>query len=226
MNTLILNDIIGWDVVNWSKAISFWERQADLERKPLKCLELGGHEGGLSLWLAQKGHSVICSDLDNPGKRAKIIHNKYPNLTIKYESIDAMKIPYENEFDIIIFKSILGGISRDNKDEHKKVVLQQIHKALKIKGKLLFAENLQASKLHQFMRKRFVKWGNNWNYLNIEEVEPLFVNFISLQYKTVGFFGAFGPTNKSRNLFANFDTLIDPFLQKNSQYIIFGIAEK
>lgn len=153
MNSTTHNDIIGWDVVNWSKALSFWERQTDLHKRPLKCLELRSHKGGLSLWQAQKGHSVICSDLESPEKSAKIIHDKYPNLEISYASINALEIPYENEFDIIIFKSILGGVPRDNNDENKKIALQQIYKALKPEGKLLFAENLQATKTHQFMRK-------------------------------------------------------------------------
>ena len=33
---------------------------------------------------------------------------------IIYQDIDATNIPYENYFDIIVFKSIIGGIGRNN----------------------------------------------------------------------------------------------------------------
>lgn len=227
MQKKLLHDIIDWDIVNWSKAIPFWERHADLknERK-LKCLELGCNQGGLSLWLAQKGFEVICSDLENPEQIAKAKHQKYGNLPIKYEAINALNIPYENEFDIVIFKSILGGLSRGGNQQNKKKAVGQIHKALKPGGKLLFAENLSASKMHQFLRKHFIKWGADWNYLKINEMNWLFEDFKTINYKTVGFFGAFGRSEAQRSLFGKIDTVIDPALGKKVQYILIGVAEK
>lgn len=73
---------------------------------------------------------------------------------ITYQDIDATQIPYENEFDIIVFKSIIGGIGRNDNKEIQQLVFNQIYKALKPGGQLLFAENLSASPLHRF----FSKW--------------------------------------------------------------------
>lgn len=221
-----LKDIINWDITNWSKAIPFWEKHADLNSYKLKCLELGGNHGGLSLWLAQKGHQVICSDLKNPEKISKQLHEKYGELSISYQGINALDIPYENEFDIIIFKSILGGVSRGNRNERKQQTINQIYKALKPGGKLLFAENLVASPLHRFFRNNFVRWGNDWNYLSISEVESLFSDFETFKYKTVGFLGTFGRNEKQRIFLGKIDVILHPFLKEKHQYILIAYAKK
>lgn len=227
-NKNFIEDCIEWDTINWSKALSFWENNVDLKNKNYKSLELGGRRGGLSLWLALKGNQVICSDLDNPQDEASLIHKKYDcSSRITYEAIDATNIPYQNHFDIIIFKSILGGISRDGNSHLNQVVVDQIFNALKPDGKLLFAENLQASKLHQFLRKRLVRWGSSWNYLNVDNLPSLLKKYKSIKYNTVGFLGAFGKSETQRNVFGEIDSLLfDWSLSAKMKYIVFGVASK
>ncbi|MBA3705554.1 MAG: methyltransferase domain-containing protein [Bacteroidetes bacterium] len=223
----IVNDIIDWDITNWSKTIDYWSRNIDFKDKNFKCLELGGRKGGLSLWLAIDGHNVICSDLEPPEKYALELHRKYEvQKKISYQSIDATKIPYDNFFDIIVFKSILGGISRNNRNELKKKTIDEIHKALKPAGVLLFAENIEGSFMHKFLRKKFVSWGNEWNYLKINELDELFSSYKSVKYITVGFFGAFGRSKKQRNVLGKFDRLFERIVPRNKRYILIGIAEK
>jgi 2-polyprenyl-3-methyl-5-hydroxy-6-metoxy-1,4-benzoquinol methylase len=77
MTQEIIKDIIKWDIINWSNALDFWSTNKDLSNKNFKCLELGGREGGLSLWLAMKGNDVVCSDLDAPQEEAFQIHKKH-----------------------------------------------------------------------------------------------------------------------------------------------------
>jgi len=77
--------------------------------------------------------------LDPIEKIASEIHQKYNRgQLITYETIDATQIPYLNHFDIIAFKSILGGIGRNDRPELKKKAVDEIHKALKENGILLF----------------------------------------------------------------------------------------
>lgn len=165
MNIQLIKDNIQWDVLTWSKAIAYWEKNVDWS-KVEHCLELGGRQGGLSLWLAMKGKKVICSDLEDVELTAKSLHRKY-NIEneISYEDIDATNIPYVEYFDVIVFKSIIGGIAKIGIIEVQKKVFQEIYKALKPGGILLFAENLVASPLHQFARKKFNKWGDYWRYV-------------------------------------------------------------
>jgi SAM-dependent methyltransferase len=114
-------------------------------------------------------------------------------------AIDGKAIPFENHFDIVLFKSILGGIGRNGDTESRRKVISEIHKSLKPGGKLLFAENLGASRAHKFLRKRLTSWGSYWNYLEMEEVGELFNQYDSLIYDTAGFLGHLAGMNFSEN---------------------------
>lgn len=218
-------DIVDWDIVNWSKAIKYWENNFSVRNKKYKCLELGANQGGLSLWLASHANSVLCSDIKSPRNLASGIHKKYDFASsIKYAAIDATNIPYENHFDIITFKSILGGISENGRNEFKQKTVNEIYKALKPGGALLFAENLEASVIHKFLRKR---WGTkDWNYLKLDELNSVFSSFNNFNYTTVGFLGCLGRTEVQRNILGHIDTGIEKLLPKEFHYILIGVAIK
>lgn len=191
------------------------------------CLDLGGKDGGLSLWLALKGNRVICSDLKSPEDIASKLHSKYEySGTISYEAIDATNIPYKEKFDTIVFKSILGGIGSFGKNELKQTVINEIYKALKPGGQLLFAENTEGSLFHKVLRKTFVSWGNRWNYLTYEEIKPLFSEFSQLDFIMTGFLGTFGRTEKQRKILGKIDKLIEPLIPRSKRYIVIGRAVK
>ncbi|MEJ6981359.1 class I SAM-dependent methyltransferase [Pedobacter sp. P351] len=218
-------DIINWDISNWSKALDYWEKNIPLEDKKYKCLELGASCGGLSLWLALNRNKVICSDVQGPHKDARRLHEKYTcGDNIEYAAIDATAIPYENHFDLIVFKSILGGISSNNQDVYKKKTLDEIYKALKPGGILLFAENLQGSFLHTALRKKFGT--KNWNYLRLNEIDKIFSEYRSIEYTTVGFLGCLGRTENQRTVLGKIDTVLDKLLPGKYKYIAIGIAVK
>lgn len=227
MQKEIINDCIEWDVVNWSKALDFWVTLVDLEDKNLKCLELGARSGGISLWLALKGNYVVCSDLHKPGEKAISLHQKYSvSQKITYEAINASAIPYENYFDIVVFKSILGGIGRMENTSLMQQVINEIYKSLKPGGKVLFAENLKASIFHQFLRRKITRWGKYWSYLDLNQIEVLFSQF-TVTYNTAGFLGVLGRNEAQRNFLGKIDTLImDKVMNKQTRYIVYGVATK
>ena len=68
-----INDIVKWDIKSWTTALNYWDRNMDWTSVH-KCLELGGQEGGLSLWLALKGKQTLCSDLSDTEKTAGQLH--------------------------------------------------------------------------------------------------------------------------------------------------------
>ena len=116
-NKEFMGDVIEWDITNWWRAVSFWDNvypMDDLSGK--KVLDIGGWNGGLSLYFALKGADVICSDVNENGfDRARILHKKYHvQKRISYECIDATKIPYKSYFDNVCFKSVCGGWGRMN----------------------------------------------------------------------------------------------------------------
>lgn len=223
----LLSDILQWDIQSWSKALQYWEDHVDWQSIN-HALELGGRQGGLSLWLATRNKQVICSDLHHVQEVAEALHIKYIFCnSISYEDIDASAIPYENKFDLIVFKSILGGIGKNNNYEIQKKVFREIHKALKPNGVLLYAENMVASPVHQFIRKKFVPWGTTWRYPSINEMHELMQDFSSYSFHTSGVLGAFGRSEQQRTFLSYIDgILLNHICPKSWKYIGYGIATK
>ena len=227
MTKELTKDIIQWDVKSWSKALSYWDSKVEWN-KIQHSLELGGREGGLSLWLALKGKSVVCSDLKDVQKTAEQLHKRHHVSTwITYQDIDATNIPYEEYFDLIVFKSIIGGIGRNDNYKNQHKVFKEIYKALKPGGKLLFAENLAASAVHRRLRKRFVQWGSSWRYVSLDEMKEFLSDFSYHDIKTTGLLGTFGRTERQRNVLSAVDDLVlNKICPDRWKYICYGIAEK
>ncbi|CEG13959.1 conserved hypothetical protein [groundwater metagenome] len=230
-----LKDIVEWDVKNWSNGLKYWEKETRLDLSKCRALEIGARNGGCSLWLALHGCSVVCSDLNGPTEKAKKIHKKYgvSNL-IEYASVDVTNIPYEdNTFDIVIFKSVIGGVGRDDHKERQTTAFREINRVLKHSGELFFAENLDASSLHKFIRKtimgkfRKYRWTTSWRWINLDELEEFLSPFSSVKYATYGFFGAFHLHIYPIGIFlGTIDKFIEQFTPKSWKYIAFGIAIK
>lgn len=216
-----------WDVKTWSKALHFWEANVDWSHVK-NALELGGRQGGPSLWLAQKGIQVICSDYKDTEQNAKALHESYQVAgSIAYEDIDATQIPYSNHFDLIVFKSIIGGIGRGGNRAIQAKVFEEIHKALRPGGVLIFAENLVASSLHQGLRKQFTKWGGDWRYVSTDELEDFLSPFSRKEIKTTGFLSTLGRNEQQRNMLARVDAaLFNRTLPPNWHYLAYGMARK
>jgi len=222
-----IREVIEWDVENWQHALKYWNSLSIVHDKPLKCLELGSRRGGLSLWLANLGHYVICSDIENPQAVAKVHHAQYKlKGTIDYVAVDAVNNSYDNEFDLIVFKSIMGVVSRAGKDHLKQQFINSCYKALKKDGVLLFAENIKSSCFHQFARKRFMKHGKQWNYLDVNTIPSLFAEWKTYEYKTIGFLGTFGRTERQRTLLGKLDRIFHWLIPKKKRYIVYGMAVK
>lgn len=222
-----LKDIIQWDISSWRKALEYWENEVDWSQVN-HALEVGGREGGLSFWLANKGIQTVCSDLENVQSSAEKLHIKHGiQDKIIYQDIDATSIPYENYFDVIVFKSILGGVGRNGQKAKQKEAIAQMYKALKPGGTLLFAENLVSSPIHQFMRKKFLKWGNQWRYVTQEEMIEFLEPFSKKDLHTTGVTATFGRTETQRKLLTKLDNSLINYISPESwKYIIYGRAIK
>lgn len=219
-----VKDVIEWDVVNWSKCLPFFGRLAgDLTGK--KALAIGERHGGLSLWLAYKGAVVTSTDLEGVSGEAKAMHQRYQvtNL-ITYENADLTSLRYpDSSFDVVMFKSVLGAL-RSKENQQKGI--SEIYRVLKPGGVLLFAENLVASPIHTFLRKKFIKWASYWRYITIEEAEELCGMFSSFSFKTAGFTGAFGRSEGQRRMLGKLDGFLEKMVPSKNRYIIFAVCKK
>jgi SAM-dependent methyltransferase len=139
--------------------------------------------------------------------------------------MDVLNIPYQNYFDFVILKSVLGGIRGEGNVQKR--ALSQIYKSLKKGGELLLAENLAGSPVHQFLRKRFVPWGKRWRYLFFEEIIELLEIFSEVKYITAGFLGALGRNNFQRTVLGYLDQLlIEKLVPQKWRYIFIAWAKK
>lgn len=220
-----LSKYVEWDVRNWAVALRFWLSNTTKHLSGCRVLEIGTDYGGLSLWLASKGARVVSSDLYGVRREAVELHEKsdFKHL-IEHQTVNALDIPYTGEFDIVLFKSVLGFI--DSKEGQAKAVAE-MHKALKKGGELFFAENLVASPMHMFFRRRAIKWGNTWRYVTIEEFDEFLAPFAEKHVMTNGFAGTFGRTETQRNLLAHADQILfERIVPERWKYIIAGVARK
>jgi SAM-dependent methyltransferase len=212
-------------VRNWSAALDFWPAHSTQKLADCTALELGSRNGGLSLWLALQGAHVICSDIDPPTEAALHKHQQGGVADrIEYRSISALDIPYRNELDVVVFKSVLGALGTR---ERQVEAISQIHASLKKGGELFFAENLTASPFHRFFRRSFVAWGSRWRYVSIREMRTFLAPFSRLECRALGFAGAFGRNEAQRNVLGMIDqTVFNAVVPESWRYIIVGVATK
>ena len=225
-----MQSYVQWDVRNWSRALDFWQRSC----RPgvfrgAEVLEIGSRDGGLSLWFAEQGATrVVCSDLEGPSTAALEIHEaSVVRDNIEYAAIDATDIGVVGGFDVVAFKSVLGGVGGVGGYEAQMRAVRGMHAALRPGGTLLFAENLVASPLHASLRRRFVAWGDRWRYVTLDEMNGLLWPFSDVTYKSLGFAGAFGRSESQRSVLAALDAaVLDRVVPPGWRYIVAGVASK
>lgn len=226
--SLPVADVLAWDVANWSVALRFWERHGGIDGAPLDCLEIGANRGGISAWLAAKGHRVVCSDLEDCEASARPLVERYGvDSRVRFETIDATAIPYESHFDIVVFKSVLGGVGHNDAIARQRKAILAMHRALKPGGRLLFAENLAGSAVHRLLRRRFVRWGLGWRYVTIDEMRDFLQPFARVAFDTTGVLATFGRSETQRQLLAALDrAALSAAVPPDWRYIMYGVATK
>ena len=127
----------------------------------------------------------------------------------------------DEQFDIVIFKSVLGGL---NNFSHQKLAIEEIYRVLKPHGILLFAENLESTQFHKALRRRINKF--SWRYLNYDEIANLFEKFHNVNTKTIGFVSLFFQKMFLSRFIGNLDKYISHLIPEKMRYMIYGVATK
>jgi SAM-dependent methyltransferase len=221
-------DFIEWDVHNWSGALDFWAANSTHDFSICTALEVGARHGGLSLWLAQKGAKVVCSDVSGSSEQARRRHSEAGvSPLVEYARLDAVDIPYSEHFDIILFKSVIGAVGGSLGAEGQARAIAQMHQALKPGGELFFAENLVASPLHAFARRHLVPWGRRWRYVRIGEMLRFLAPFSHVTWRAIGFAGAFGRNRWQQDFLGVLDeALLNRVVPRGWRYIMVGVARR
>jgi SAM-dependent methyltransferase len=220
----LLADIIQWDIKNWGKAIPFWQSSVDTFKNG-KAAAFGEREGGLTLWLALNGYHVECSDYNGMDTVPLELHLKYKvEGQITYSKQDITATTFEdNSFDIVMFKSVIGTL---NSKDRQQQALDELHRILKPGGYLLFAENLEATGMHRFGRKKFTNWGHRWRYLKWKEMDSMLSKFESTILRTRGFSATFGRSEGQRKFLSGIDGFFHPITPKSWKYVLFAKCRK
>jgi len=223
-------DIMNWDVENWSKALPFWMEHTKLDPAKCRALEIGSYNGGITLFLALQGVTVVCSDVNGPAQIAKDLHKKYGvDGLVTYEDIDAVSLPFPDaSFDLVAFKSVMG-----HKCVHpnREKIFAELLRVLKPGGELWFAENLRGSTLHMAARNLLLGRVNEWRYFSQREIEDLCAPFAEKSFRQYGFLGAFLHGSPARvravqKTFGAADRVLSAVVPARWKYIVFGWARK
>jgi SAM-dependent methyltransferase len=219
-----LQDIFQWDVKTWSKALPFWEEHLSGQSSG-KAAAFGEREGGLSLWLSKSGFDVICTDYNDFAEVPLKLHVSYGvDDKIDYQKQNITAPTFEdNSFDVVIFKSVIGALG---KKELQQKALDELYRILKPGGYLLFAENMEASGLHKYARKKFTNWGHRWRYPTFNEMPEMLRKFSQVDSKTVGFFATFGRSEGQRSFLAAVDKLFSFLVPRSKRYVMVAACKK
>lgn len=165
----------GWNADVWNRAfISSNEVQKILARKNLKVLEIGAGKHSQVAYVFDATESDITIghyDKKNSCNLKKIIDNKIKDfdLVSQYEVqfIDAFN--FNEKYDVVILKSVLGGIFRGNdfaKAEEfcQKIVRENLNK----NGALITIDN--GKSILEFFLKNFGARKNNWHLTTLDEL--------------------------------------------------------
>jgi hypothetical protein len=211
-----LDEILGWDTRNWSRALEACEPMLHREQG-LSALEIGAppDHGGLSLWMALNGYQVTCSGYGIYGPwinnidKLKTIHNQHHvGAQINYEEINACNIPHNETFDLVILKSVLGGIVRQKDFSIAHQVTDQIYKYLRPGGIVIALENLISTPIHNFLRRRYTAGSQGWRYFTENELLTFYSKFSVKMFEKVGLLGCFGRNLTQQNILG----LVDQYL--------------
>ncbi len=144
--------------------------------------------------------------------------------TIEYRDINAREIPYENQFDLVVFKSVLGGVGDAAEQE---VAMAGILRALKPGGRLLFAENIRGTVAHRAARAAMNRRRRaNWRFNDLARMRELLSGFSSFEVRTNGVAAVFGPTEGARRVLAGADRALIRITPERWRYMAYGVATK
>ena len=215
---------IEWDVSNWSRALEYLDENKCMPFKGKNILELGGKNASLSLWAAEKGGLVTCSDIVGLENHFSKKFNHIKNDSIRYEIIDALDIGLKETYDFILFKSMLGGIGRIGSEKLQMDVMRQVHKSLRKGGQVLFIENMMGTWFHQYFRNRYGAGKNYWSYPTLKKFGEFSKLFDKISYRTFGYIG--GSDLPLKKIRSKLDIYLEQIIHPTCHYIYAGIYQK
>jgi SAM-dependent methyltransferase len=217
-----------WDIATFSKILPVWGGFSLSHLQDGEVLEIGARNGGLSQWAADHGaKKVVCSDLMSPSTSVLALAQsvKYREI-IQIEELDVTAMKYASKFDVVISKSVLGGLGSTKGIEDQSLAIAAIYQSLKKGGVFLFAENLTATRTHRALRRNNT-WTQRWKYFTGNELDMLLRPFSNVYIEKVGVVACFGRNEFQRKQLSVLDSyLLQRVVPDSWKYLGFGFAIK
>ena len=225
VSNLTVEAIFEWDVATWSHSLRLWDRHLPANLTGCHGLEIGAGKGGLSLYLAEKGATVVCTNLTDPSEKARPEHERWRFADrIEYRAADTTALPFvDGAFQLVAFKSVLGALSTA---ERQRRAVAEMQRVLAPGGWLVWAENLPASRLLRLLRRRFTPWAAYWRYPSFIEWRDWTSEFAECHLASAGISAALGRTENQRRLLARVDQALQSRAPQSWHYVVFGVARK
>ena len=146
----------------------------------------------------------------------------------RFELLDVERMPFESAFDVVCFKSMLGGISGRAGEAREREVFADLGRVLKPGGVLTFAENLRGTPLHQWARNRFGSGRYRWRYPSCEHIEGALAEagFSGVVGETFGVVAGAGRTEAQRRALGRVDRALSRLVPSPAHYVGFFAARK
>lgn len=226
MTRSTLRAAVGWDAINWARALMWLRGWSRLPLMGSRVLEIGGGRGAMAQWFADQGASVICIDrridesapweFPEPGR-------------VRFIRGDVLGLAADMGAQIVFLKSVLGAIGGNGGVVAQAKACQAMLNCLAPEGgEVWILENLIASKLHQMLRGRLVPWGGHWRYVSMEELTSFMSSAQYLRTRTFGFGATFGRREWQRRLLGRADAaLFDRLVPEHWRYLgaVFAAVE-
>jgi hypothetical protein len=216
----ILREAFGWNWRTWSKVLLESKTYKDLkERDGLKILEIGaGKYSAVSLLFSESKNEIEISyyliDPNNLQKKIdyfKRIHS--PKSCIRVVERNALNLP-DKQYDLIIFKSVLGGIFRENSKEEINNYLKELKENhLTSSGSIITVDNGRS-----FIEKYISNIGsrkNDWFFFEKNTIERPAER---LSFGTLSLFTLETRSPKMGYIFDNFIYILDLIISKSIQH--------
>lgn len=116
--------------------VDFIEKEINYN-KNCKILDIGCGTGRHAIELTKRGYNIMGIDLSESMIEKAIENAKNEGITIDFQIADARKLPFTNQFDLVIMLCE-GGFPLMETDEMNFEILKNAAKALNRNGKLIF----------------------------------------------------------------------------------------
>ena len=229
----LIDYTIVWNFGIWSRAIRYWgECLSGSDFSNMKVLEIGANKrSAVSLVFADKGADCTLGyyplPKDSPEHFLKNMDLELDG-TVNVIPLNIFEMPFNEEFDIVCMKSVLGGISKLNDCDNWSKGIDAAWEAVKPGGYLALAENVRGTFMHDYMRKNYRKNSKPWNYFSPNKYINKVQSLGKYKWKTFGFlsFTDLGIKRLGTWLYAIDCILFEWFIPNNNRVVISLIVQK